>query len=560
MLEAYEINCAQHLQDLSEYVNGEYRSDGNNNIVVVKEPHKCVGLTFRQTADIDFEPTSAWDDYNSDEHNLFAIGCEKGGMSNGVEKRYSNYFSGTYDGQGHTISGIRIYSNGNYTINDGYKGLFGCVNEGTVQNVTIANARIAGTSSIGGIVGDNSSSTVSNCHAAHDVAICARKGASDVGGIVGLNYNGSNVTDCTSAAVITAIDVTNCQKFGGIAGSNSSGCTISGCTAAGVILPSYGAVNKTGAIVGKYDGTLSGNIYHSSLVGTSAFNIGTGVGEVAGTTLDNSKLFLYDDRDNTTLIDAYAKTYNINSSTAYGGTAPNVRTLTVTLKGRTLYKDGGWNTLCLPFKINGTSSLPYNLKTDVSVMELDNSTNGGTAFDATTGTLTLNFKTVGTNTEITKGKPYIIKWTSGEDIADPVFNNVDGTNMTANTTTVKSSDNYVTFRGTYDPVTFEANDRTKLFLGSANTLYYPSADVTVNAFRAYFQLNNGLTAGDPAAPNAPGVRTFNLNFGEESTGISSTPNPSMNGGEWYDLQGRRLNTKPTASGLYIHNGLKVAIK
>lgn len=98
------------------------------------------------------------------------------------------------------------------------------------------------------------------------------------------------------------------------------------------------------------------------------------------------------------------------------------------------------------------------------------------------------------------------------------------------------------------------------FEGSANTLYYPSADVTVNAFRAYFQLNNGLTAGDPAAPNAPGIRTFNLNFGEESTGISSTPNPSMNGGEWYDLQGRRLNTKPTASGLYIHNGLKVAIK
>ena len=132
--------------------------------------------------------------------------------------------------------------------------------------------------------------------------------------------------------------------------------------------------------------------------------------------------------------------------------------------------------------------------------------------------------------------------------------------MTANTTTVKSSDNYVTFCGTYDPVPFEANDRTKLFLGSANTLYYPSADVTVNAFRAYFQLNNGLTAGDPADPNAPGVHAFNLNFGEESTGISSTPNPSMNGGVWYDLQGRRLSTQPSASGLYIHNGRKVAIK
>ena len=445
LLEAYEINCAQHLQDLAEYVNGEY---GTNYSVyphytyVVKEPHNCSGLTFRQTADIDFEPTSAWDDYNSDEHNLFAIGCIKQGWHNNIQATYNNYFGGTYDGQGHTISGIRIHGNG-ADATDGYMGLFGYVKEGTVQNVTIANARIAGYNSTGGIVGLNTiGSTVSNCHAAHDVAIyAANSSISSVGGIVGDNLYSSNVTGCTSAAVITAIGMTDCQYFGGIVGKNGSGCTVSNCTAAGVIVPSYSIVPRTGAIVGENEGTLTGNTYHSCLMGTAhAFNIGTGVGNVAGTTLDNTKLFLYDDRDNTDLINAYAKV-----TTAYSGTAPSVSNLTVTLKGRTLYKDGTWNTLCLPFN---PSLVGYYAGADI--MEMDNSANGGTAFDATTGTLTINFKTVST---ITKGQPYIIKWTSGNDIVDPTFSNVDGSRMTASTTIVKSSDNYISLRGTYGPVT-----------------------------------------------------------------------------------------------------------
>ena len=446
LLEAYEINCFQHLQELAEYVNGEYGTDYSAYsyyTYVVKEPHNCTGLTFRQTADIDFEPTSAWDDYNSDEHNLFAIGCIKKGRSPmGTSTTYNNYFGGTYDGQGHTISGIRIHGNDAYATN-AYLGLFGFVKEGTVQNVTIANARIAGYESTGGIVGCNTNgSTVSNCHAAHDVAIyAAYSNISGVGGIVGDNFYSSNVTGCTSAAVITAIGMTNCQYFGGIVGKNGSGCTVSNCTAAGVIVPSYGDVTRTGAIVGENEGTLTGNTYHSCLMGTThAFNIGTGVGNVAGTTLDNTKLFLYDDRDNTALINAYA-----NSTTAYGGTAPSVNSLTITLKGRTLYKDGTWNTLCLPFN---PSLMGYYAGADI--MEMDNSANGGTAFDATTGTLTINFKTVST---ITKGWPYIIKWTSGNDIVDPTFSNVDGSRMTASTTIVKSSDNYVSLCGTYGPVT-----------------------------------------------------------------------------------------------------------
>ena len=59
------------------------------------------------------------------------------------------------------------------------------------------------------------------------------------------------------------------------------------------------------------------------------------------------------------------------------------------------------------------------------------------------------------------------------------------------------------------------------------------------------------------------VRAFNLNFGGESTGIVSMSTDSKDlkdSGAWYDMQGRKLNTKPAKSGLYIHRGNKVVVK
>jgi hypothetical protein len=122
-----------------------------------------------------------------------------------------------------------------------------------------------------------------------------------------------------------------------------------------------------------------------------------------------------------------------------------------------------------------------------------------------------------------------------------------------------------------------------LFLGDANTLYYPdgtncetfgldAGDATdpdapqnnyyLGAFRAYFHvdLNGGANA----------VRSFVLNFGDssESTGIREidtdpAPSPSPTGvgrSAWYSLDGRKLDGKPTKSGVYIREGKKVVIK
>ena len=84
---------------------------------------------------------------------------------------------------------------------------------------------------------------------------------------------------------------------------------------------------------------------------------------------------------------------------------------------------------------------------------------------------------------------------------------------------------------------------------------------TVGACRAYFNLN-GINATDPANS----VRAFVLNFGDDSeaSGISDATrlnnNEQIINNKWYDLDGRRLNGKPTKKGVYIHGGRKVVVK
>ena len=126
-----------------------------------------------------------------------------------------------------------------------------------------------------------------------------------------------------------------------------------------------------------------------------------------------------------------------------------------------------------------------------------------------------------------------------------------------------SQDGNVRFQGTYDKLEYTTEDKSILFLGDENTLYWPLSGATIGAFRAYFHvdLNGGANA----------VRSFVLNFGDssESTGIREidtdpAPSPSPTGvgrnAAWYTLDGRKLSGKPTKSGVYIHNGRKVVIK
>ena len=225
----------------------------------------------------------------------------------------------------------------------------------------------------------------------------------------------------------------------------------------------------------------------------------------------------------------------------------------VTLADRTLFKDGKWNTLCLPFSLSAEQIAANGYFAGATLKTLDADAKNG--FDTTDGTLYLSFKDA---TEIEAGVPYLVKWESGEPITDPVFEGVTVSSTAAqaveSTTAGLESIQMV---GCYSPVSVTADDKSILFLGDANTLYYSTIDRQIRSCRAYFSV--------PYIKNNAGAkaRAFALSFdGEDVTGILgvSADSTDVKDGVWYSLDGVRLSGKPTQRGLYINNGKKVVIK
>ena len=220
----------------------------------------------------------------------------------------------------------------------------------------------------------------------------------------------------------------------------------------------------------------------------------------------------------------------------------------VTLYGRTLYKDNAWNTLCLPFDVKVRGSI-----LDGATVKTLEST------DYADGVLTMNF-TEGSLDKIEAGKPYIIKWKSGDNLVSPVFEDV----KISTATTVAQETDYASFEGSFSPIVYEEAVNTVLYMSDNNTLYYPNAQLTIGAFRARFSLLNGLHAEDVELGTA--VRSFVVNFGEnESTSIDNIQwsdrdaQATKVNDQWYTIDGRRLKSKPAQRGIYINNGRKVVV-
>ena len=588
---AYIITSTSGLDLLANLVNG-----GN----------KYSNTYFKLGANITYSTTSNWNDATSTENNYTAIG------------KSSYYFDGIFDGQGHTISGIRIYKGGDNNP-DNFQGLFGYVGtHGTVKNLTISDARITGRNYVGGIAGHieagtSSNGTIENCHATATVCIHTVKNSSSYhGGIVGNNRG--YTLGCTSSAMLTIKDgLTSGQNYGGIVGCNHK--NIFNCLALGVVIPS---VTNAGPIYGQHEsGGRSLNFYHDCTIGGNTINTGSdntytipgytvtcsaGITAATGTTY---KSYGYDGLTVYQYGEKYGITYNGTAYYASGATVTlnytgGSETFTmpdcdvipllngfdnssviaantgsgknVILSGRTLYKDGTWNTLCLPFNLTIAGSLFEGDNVDVRTLT-------STSFDCSMGKLTMNFTPksgVGAVTELVAGTPYIIMWSKSNDSApaltslvNPVFRGV-----TINETLHNVETTYADFCGTYDPIYYNTENRSVLFLSAGITLHHPDdiAPTTIGACRAYFELKNGLIAGERISPNT--IRAFNLNFGDgETTDISTTkvqvddPKGKVNltnytneADAWYSIDGRKLSGKPTAKGVYINNGKKIVIK
>ena len=261
------------------------------------------------------------------------------------------------------------------------------------------------------------------------------------------------------------------------------------------------------------------------------------------TTLNEGELYLYDDQDNSTII-----------------AANNGGKFNVTLKDRTLYRDGKWNTLCLPFAIDDFTGTPLE---GATVKELN-----ATTSNLNNGTLTLNFSD--NLTAIEAGTPYIVKWAKADgydeadpetrDVKNPVFTGVtiSGTEPTPVTFTGGS------FVGQYSLFSIVANDAVLgenqgylneiIMLGSGNKLGYSQNPRTLHSFRAHFYV--------PAVAGAPAMNSFVMNFGDESTSLREISNEKLviSNYDYYTLDGRKLNGKPTQKSVYVNNGKKIVIK
>ena len=136
---------------------------------------------------------------------------------------FDNSYTGTFDGGGHTITGLT------FTRNDKYAGLFGWLNRaGTVKNVVMEGVQITSNQiyggSIGGVVG-YSWGTIENCSVSGSVS-----GTVYVGGVVGAQIDGS-ITGCSSSATVKGtVDV------GGVAGQTNGGATLTACYATGNVI------------------------------------------------------------------------------------------------------------------------------------------------------------------------------------------------------------------------------------------------------------------------------------------------------------------------------------
>ena len=226
----------------------------------------------------------------------------------------------------------------------------------------------------------------------------------------------------------------------------------------------------------------------------------------------------------------------------------------VTLADRTLWKDGDWNTLCLPFDMSA-EQIAASVLAGADIRAL-------TSAEFNAGTLTLNFTPeTGDNavTAITAGTPYIIRWAGDgtENIVNPIFSGVTISTDVRNKTCDLGDGKSITFCGTYGYREFSEADKSILFLGTNNTVYYPEAGATIAAQRAYFQLE-GIRAGNPSDPNS-NIKSFVLNFDGKTDGIMTTDIVDKTG-SWFDLNGRKLQHKPTQKGIYVNNGRKVVLK
>lgn len=226
--------------------------------------------------------------------------------------------------------------------------------------------------------------------------------------------------------------------------------------------------------------------------------------------------------------DKYSLVYNLSEESVNAIAAKT--DVAVSLK-RTFYKDGGWNTLCLPFAVNATDF------EGAEVREVD-------ATQSSENTLVFKEATI-----IEAGKPYLIKWAN---TSTEVYNfdaTFEGANFVETPTSVKVDG--ITFTGFYNKTTADKLGTSVAAIGAENKLFKVTSG-EMKGFRAAFVLN-------PATP-AAGIKVV---IDGTTTGIEDLVVDGVKAnGRVYNLNGQYVGNSLNGlqPGIYIQNGKKVVVK
>jgi hypothetical protein len=197
--------------------------------------------------------------------------------------------------------------------------------------------------------------------------------------------------------------------------------------------------------------------------------------------------------------------------------------LTIAYINRTIY-GGMWNTICFPFAIDQTQM--EKVFGENTVFKFEDAT-----FSASDG-LTVECSYA---TSMEANTPYLIRpnenIVSVQNNAVMRFEAVQVMNFNGGRV---NSNNGVNFVGVVRPTALQANDKTKLFVGSGNKVYYPDEDMTLNAFRCYFE----IPSGSLAPGRKPGSARFIIREKQAPTGVDNVTD----------------NASETAAKKYMQNG------
>ena len=200
-------------------------------------------------------------------------------VGNGVSA-VKDFFAGTFDGCGHTISGLNVQG----------QGLFAAINQAAIRNLNVSGTVNSTVSYVGGIVGKVQAGTIENCSFSGSVS--SSKSKAYVGGIAG-GLNSANVTisGCANTADVTG------GYAGGILGYWRTAATIQNCYNTGSITGS----DKAGGIVGQLNKGTIENCYS--------------IGDIGGKASQKGGIFAF---SNATVKNCY---YTLPETEVLGGTA-----------------------------------------------------------------------------------------------------------------------------------------------------------------------------------------------------------------------------------------------